>query len=222
VAQSFAATKEQHERKQEKGEYVKKRDEFVIGPKEKLIEAITSGKTKEALRGTTDLYESFRGMHDGFVNQISLLHAKLAEANGEEWLEGFTRNRLYQKWRSIFQTMKKMSPEQRVNMICDIHRPMYSEFHVEEDDEKFAVVVTACNNGGRLMRDGIAKQQNALTKKAYPWCFNRAGVPYYCIHAAIFNEIFKELGLTIEMQWGRQYDDQGKQIDEPCKYMIYK
>jgi hypothetical protein len=200
---------------------MKKRDNFTVGPKEKLIKAIKSGKTKEALSYVNELYEMFRGMHDGFVNTISLMHGKLAEAKGEEWLEKFTRDRL-SRWRSIFGNMKSMPPEERVKAICDIHRPMYTEFHVEEDDEKFVVVITGCNNGGRLMRDGIAKQQNALTKTAYPWCFNKAGIPYYCIHAAIFDEIFRELGLKIEVQWGRQYDDQGKQIDDPCKYLIYK
>lgn len=202
--------------------FMRRRDEFLIGPKEKVIEAIKSGKTEEALRCVNDLYEMFRGMHDAFVNAISLMYAKIAEANGEEWIEEFTRTRIFSVWRPIFQTMKNMSPEQRVNMICDIHRPMYSKFYVEEDDEKFVVVVTNCNNGGRLIRDGIAKQQNALTKKAYTWCFNKVGVPYYCIHAAIFNEIFNELGLNVEMEWGKQYDEQGKQIDEPCKYLIYK
>jgi hypothetical protein len=200
---------------------MRRRDDFIIGPKEKLIEAIQSGKTEEALRNTNDLYEMFRGMHDGFINTISLMHAKLAEAKGEEWLEKFTRDRML-RWRSIFQTMKNMTPEQRVSMICDIHRPMYSEFHVEEDEDKFVVVITGCNNGGRLIRDGIVKRQDALTKKAYPWCFNRVGVPYYCIHAAIFDEIFKELELNIELQWGRQYDDQGRPIDEACKYIIFK
>lgn len=201
---------------------MRRRDNFIIGPKEKLIEAIKSGKTEEALRQVNDLYEMFRRVHDSYVNAISLMHGKLAEAKGEEWLEGFTRDRIYLGWKPIFQTMKNMSPEQRVNMICDIHRSMYSEFHVEEDDEKFVVAVTGCNNGGRLIKDSIAKRQNALTKKAYTWCFNKVGVPYYCIHAAIFTEIFKELGLNIEVQWGKQYDDQGKQIDEPCKYVIYK
>jgi hypothetical protein len=200
---------------------MRRRDDFTIGPKEKLMDAIRSGKTEEALAYVNELYEMFRGMHDGFVNTISLMHGKLAEANGEAWLERFTRDRL-SRWRSIFGTMENMSPEERVSMICDIHRPMYSEFRVEEDDEKFVVVITGCNNGGRLIRDGIAKHQEALAKKAYPWCFNKEGVPYYCIHAAIFDEIFKELGLNIEVQWGKQYDDEGKQVDEPCKYVIYK
>jgi len=197
------------------------RDDFTIGPKEKLIEAIQSGKTQEALQYVNELYEMFRGMHDGFVNTISLLHGKLAEAKGEEWLENFTRERLT-RWRSTFEHWKTLPTEERVKAICDIHKPMYSEFHVEEDEEKFVVVITACNNGGRLMREGIAKKQNALTKKPYPWCFNKVGVPYYCIHAAIWNEMFKELGLNIAVEWGRQYDDQGKPIDDPCRYILYK
>lgn len=200
---------------------MKRREDFNIGPKEKLIEAIKTGETEKAIHYTNELYEMFRGMHDGFINTISLMHGKLAEAYGEEWLEGFTRKRMA-RWRSIFQTMKEMAPEQRVKRICEIHRPMYSKFHVEEEEEKFVVVITECNNGGRLIRDGIAKQQNALTLKAYPWCFNQVGVPYYCIHAAIFNEIFKELGLAIEIHWGRQYDEQGKSVDEPCRYIIFK
>jgi len=201
---------------------MRRRDNFIIGPKEKLIEAIKSGKTEKAFGYVNDLYEMFRGMHDGFINAISLMHGKLAEAKGEEWLEGFTRDRIYPRWRPIFQTMKDMTPEERVNLICDIHRPMYSEFHVEEDDEKFVVVVTGCNNGGRLIRDGIAKRQNALTRKPYAWCFNKVGVPYYCIHAAIFNEIFKEFDLKIEVQWSKQYDEQGKRTDESCKYIVFK
>ncbi len=68
----------------------------------------------------------------------------------------------------------------------------------------------------------MAKRQNAITKKAYPWSFNRIGFPYYCAHATFFNELWKDLGITAQLQWGRQYDDQGNKIDEPCKYIIYK
>ncbi|UCB49489.1 MAG: hypothetical protein JSW56_00870 [Deltaproteobacteria bacterium] len=68
----------------------------------------------------------------------------------------------------------------------------------------------------------MAKRQNPITKKAYPWSFNRIGFPYYCAHATFFNELWKDLGITAQLQWGRQYDDQGNKIDEPCKYIIYK
>jgi len=115
-----------------------------------------------------------------------------------------------------------MLVEQRVEAICNSMRAHYSEFHVEEDDEKFVVAIMGCGAGGRLIREGIAKQQNAITKKAYPWSFNRVGFPYYCVHAYFLNELFKELGIKIKIEYGRQYDDKGKKIDEPCKYIVYK
>ena len=33
------------------------------------------------------------------------------------------------------------------------------------DDEKFKVVLTGCNAGGRLLRDGISVRNNTVTKK---------------------------------------------------------
>jgi hypothetical protein len=115
-----------------------------------------------------------------------------------------------------------MSIDQRVEGICNSQRAHYSEFHVEEDGEKFVVLITGCNAGGRLIRDGIAKRQNAITKKAYPWSFNRVGFPYYCAHAYFLNELFRELGIKVKIEYGRQYDDQENKIDEPCKYIVYK
>jgi hypothetical protein len=201
---------------------VSRRDDFLIGPKEKAIEAIKSGKAEEALRYLNEAYDMFRDMHDGYVNGYSLMQGLLAEVHGEEWLEEFNRKRVFQTYEPSFRAMKNMSPEQRVDTLCGLERTMYTEFHVEEDKERFVLVITGCNNGGRLIRDGIAKQQNAVTKKAYPWSFDRVGFPYYCVHAYFFKELFKELGIRIEIQWGRQYDDQGKPVDEPCKYIIYK
>jgi hypothetical protein len=101
-------------------------------------------------------------------------------------------------------------------------RAHYSEFHAEEDDEKSVAAVTGCGAGGRLIKDGIAKRQGATTKKAYPWSFNRVGFPYYCSRGYFLNELWKELGLKAELQWGRQYDDKGNRIDEPCKYVVCK
>ena len=65
-------------------------------------------------------------------------------------------------------------------------------------------------------------QKEGITKKAWHWSFNREKFPYYCVHAFPLTNIFKEAGVPIEIQWGKQFDDEGKPIDEPCKYVIYK
>ena len=199
-----------------------RRDDFTIGPREKAIEAVKAGKTKEALGYLNDVYEQFHRLHDLYCNHISMLQGTLAEIQGDDWFETFDRSSVFEAFRPRFEGWKDMSVEERVEAVCNSHRAHYSEFHVEEDEEKFVVVITGCNAGGRIIRDGIAKRQNAVTKKAYPWSFNRVGFPYYCAHAYFFTELWKEIVIAAQLQWGCQYDGQGNKIDEPCKYLIYK
>jgi hypothetical protein len=199
-----------------------RRDDFLIGPKEKAVEAIKAGKTKEALGYLNEVYEQFHALHDAYTNDISLLEGTLAQAQGDKWYEAFERKKVIELLGPKYERYKGMSAEQKVAAICNSMRAHFSEFHVEEDDEKFVVAMTGCNAGGRLVRDGIAKRQGAITKKAYPWSFNRVGFPYYCAHAYFLNELFKELGIKVKIEYGSQYDDQGNKINEPCKYYVYK
>ncbi len=199
-----------------------RRDDFLIGPKEKAVQAIRAGKTEEALGYLNDVYEQFHALHDAYSNDISLLEGTLAQTQGNQWYEAFERKKVFGLLGPKYQRYKDMSVEQRVEAICNSMRAHYSEFNVEEDANKFVVVITGCGAGGRLLRDGISKQQDAITKKAYPWSFNRVGFPYYCAHAYFLNELFKELGIKIKIEYGVQYDDKGNRIDEPCKYIVYK
>ena len=198
------------------------REDFLIGPKEKAVEAIKAGRTEEALRYLDDVHEQFHKLHDAYCNHLSLLMGTLADLQGEEWYEAFDHKTITDLFTAKYSRWKDMSPEQIVEDICNSQRAHFSEFHVEEDDEKFVVAITGCGAGGRLVRDGIAKQQNAVTKKAHPWSFNRVGFPYYCTHGYVLNDLWKKLGLKAELQWGPQYDDQGNKVDKPCKYIVYK
>lgn len=199
-----------------------RRDDFLIGPKEKAVEAIRAGKTEEALAYLNEVYEQFHALHDAYTNDISLLEGTLAQAQGDQWYEAFERKKVIELLGPKYERYKGMSAEQKVAAICNSMRAHFSEFHVEEDDEKFVVAMTGCNAGGRLVRDGIAKRQGAITKKAYPWSFNRVGFPYYCAHAYFLNELFKERGIKVSIEYGRQYDEQGNKINEPCKYHVHK
>jgi hypothetical protein len=199
-----------------------RRDDLEISPRDRAIRAIKAGNTGEALKYLDEVNEQFHHLNDLFCNDVSRAFAMLAAAYGEEWLKDFIREDTLKGFTAAYASWKNMTPEQKVEGICTIHRSHYSEFHVEEDAEKFTVAITGCNAGGRLLRDGIAQREGAVTKKAYPWAFNTAGFPYYCIHASFINEVYASLKLKIEIKWGRQYDEQGNKIDDPCRYIIYK
>ncbi len=199
-----------------------RRDDFLIGPKEKAVEAIKAGKTEEALAYLNDVYEQFHALHDAYSSDISLLEGTLAKTLGDQEYAAFERKKIFELLGPKYERYKGMSAEQKVGAICNSMRAHFSEFHVEEDGEKFVVAMTGCGAGGRLVRDGVAKRQDAITKKAYPWSFDRVGFPYYCVHAYFLNELFKDMDIKIKIEYGRQYDDQGNKINEPCKYYVYK
>lgn len=198
------------------------RNDLLIGPKEKAVEAIRAGKTEEALRYFDQAYEQFRGIHDAYVEIVNDLMARLAEAKGADWYEAYERDRWAARMRARYPVWKDLPAEELVKAFVAMHRPHYSEFHVEEDDDKFVLKVTACNAGARLLKDGVAVRQNSVTKEAYPWSANQAGFPYYCSHYHFYNETMKELGLKAQIRWGRQYDEQGKPTGECCEYIAYK
>jgi hypothetical protein len=131
-----------------------RRDDFLIGPKEKAVEAIRAGKTEEALGYLNDVYEQFHALHDAYSNDISLLEGTLAQTQGNQWYETFERKKIFGLLGPKYQRYNDMSVEQRVEGICNSMQAHYSEFHVEEDVNKFVVVITGCGAGGRLIRDG--------------------------------------------------------------------
>ena len=195
------------------------------GPKEKAIDAIRGGKQDEAVSCVEQVHSSFKPLHDRYCDMVSLLLTYIGQKLGEEAVYEATCLFVHEIYPPVIGQLKGASHEQLVEAICRMHTTHYTEFHLIEDDEKTTVMITGCSSGGgRLLRDGqppLAKREG-VTRRAWPWSFNRIGFPYYCVHAYVFNDIFRELGLPMEVQWGRQYDDEGKPIDEPCKYLIFR
>jgi hypothetical protein len=94
-----------------------------------------------------------------------------------------------------------------------------SDIVIEEDDEKFTLVISRCGTGGRIQKEVWARK----TTKPYPWSFNQAGVNYYCSHCLINSNLYKEHGCDrIEVQWNKQVSEDGSAISNTCKYIVYK
>ena len=83
-----------------------------------------------------------------------------------------------------------------------------------------------CGSGGRMRRgDPVDNTPSRLgppynfgvTRKAYPWSWNRKNVPYYCIHCAI-NEI-------LPIEWGGYplwVTGYTEDASKPCYWHFYK
>ncbi|MFH1091482.1 MAG: hypothetical protein V1742_07920, partial [Pseudomonadota bacterium] len=84
---------------------MKRRDEFIIGPKEKAEEAIKNGQTEDALRYLNEVHEQFRRLHDGYAFTQDIFMGALAEIKGEEWLMELDRKRIYEGTYEGFKTL---------------------------------------------------------------------------------------------------------------------
>lgn len=200
---------------------MKRRDDLKRGPREKAIEAIEAGKKREAIRYIGELVEEFRPLHDRYGDWILSLLGFINERLGEGAVEEALRRTFMDVYRKRAFSMAKMGHEEKIKRYCQSLRSHFAEFYLEEDDEKTTIVIPYCGSGGRLEKEGKARGRR--TREAYPWSFNQKGVCYYCCHEAVFQSIYKEMGLEfIRYEYSSQFDDEGKATGDACRWMIYK
>jgi hypothetical protein len=197
---------------------------------DKTIEAIDEGNREQAKAYAQQLWDEGRPLHDLMGDMVALILTYVGETVGEDAVEDALRYTGERLWKPIVATMKAEGVEQLAQIFAAFLRAHGVDFHVEEDEEKFAFVAKYCTSGGRMMKEGKIDTSKrhpfnlGTTKKAYPWSFDQTGVPYYCCHCSLWMQIqSKEWGMDIiEHRFGRQFDDNGNPIDEPCKTFIYK
>jgi hypothetical protein len=203
----------------------KRRDDLLIGPREKAIEAVNAGNKEDAIKYINELNFAFQPTHDRFAEFIQALLVFVSEKLGEEAVnEALTAvyNNVYKKrvmanagWKP-----KETTVEELAGFWCRANRDHWNEFYVEEDDEKFTVVITHCGSGGKMHDARIPGE----TAKAYPWSYNQAGVNYFCCHEPVFEACAAAAGLPTEEQHEYQtiYNDEGKPVGHLCKRVAYK
>jgi hypothetical protein len=200
-----------------------RRDDLLIGPKEKALEAVKAGNIEDAILHIEELSTEFQPTHDRFAEFIQALLVFISEKLGEEAVnDALTAvyDNVYKKkilnggWKS-----HKLSAEQLVTFWCRAHRNHWSEFYVEEDPEKFTLVVTKCGSGGKMHDARIPGE----TSEPYPWSFDQAGVNYFCCHEPVFEAGAASAGLPTEQhEYDTLYDDEGNPTGHQCKWIAYK
>jgi len=197
----------------------------------RLARAIRRGEDGNALSLCDDLKEERILLHDFFADTCTALFTWVGRDMGEE--------RLYDMFVFIFEHSARRQIYNLLNM--DINRGLEAAllvragwvahscsgagehggaFRLEEDDEKFTFIMDPCGSGGRLWRKGRYEPPYdfAITSKAYPWAFNREGLPYYCVHCPFLNELLpiRYLGFPT---W--PVDPPAHAMDE-CRWYVYK
>lgn len=197
-----------------------RRDDLIMGPKEKAIEAVKAGDTEEALKQIEALHMQFKPLHDRYCEWINYLLTLISEKLGEdmvdEALQG-TFKAVYGKLFSEGAEMPKRTAEQMVSGMAQGHLVHHSDITVDEDDEKFVLTVKHCGSGSTVQK---AFTSQGRTKKAYPWSGDMKGMCYYCAHEPVWmGASFTEKEY---MTYANQFDEEGKPTGKCCAYVVYK
>lgn len=209
---------------------MKKREDFSSSTVDRTIEAITQNRKDEAKHLVREIWEETRPVHDQLSDLIGFLFTYVADKLGEDAVEDVLRYVGEAMWKPMLMALKDQDISAFANMVAFYLRTHGFIFSCYEDDEKYDFILHECPTGGRMMKEG--KNDNSdrhpysfgTAKKPRPWSFYKTGVSYYCCHCALWMDILpREWGWdVIESYFGKQFNNAGHPIDDPCKMIIYK
>lgn len=174
-------------------------------------DAIKSGKVNEALEFISYGCTENKAMHDSAVSFAEMALTQLARF-GEEELDKLFRDRYGPQVQAWISTTPGVM--ESLYRCVEYQRGHFGEFTVTEEPDRYVAKYDPCGSGGRLRRTrGVG-----TTKKAYPWSWSKAGVPYYCTHCCLMMEI-----IPIELRgYPIRINIPGDKPEDPCIHLFYK
>ena len=197
---------------------------------DRVVEATIAGEKEKAINLARQMTQEGDAMHDMLLDMLESSLTYIAEKLGEESVAEAWRYIAEDCWKPFFEQFKDMDYDQKVDTFASLHRAHGSDFSVEQDEEKTVFVIKSCGGGGKLRKEGKLDytdrhpMNGGTTKKPYWWSDDQSGVPYYCVHAPLWLDVLpKEWGCPIfECHYGKQFDDEGNPVDEPCREILYR
>ena len=142
-------------------------------------ESIKMGKIEEAL----ELFQYSKSeslLTDSLlVRMISIILEYLAENFGEEHVEQVFRRRTEVTLPGLLATAG--TAEDTLMRITELQRGHGAGLSITEEADRYVLRLDPCGSMGRIWKNA----EVGTTRKAYPWSWGRADVPYYCVHCCL-------------------------------------
>lgn len=193
------------------------------------IEAINRGDTNAAKEFLIHAKEESKIVHDMYVNWAWAFFTYIAKRYGEEKVEEAMRFVMESYFKPRYEKIMQADVKEQLDLCIEGMRGHFmgpgrmGEVEVKEDPEKYTLAYKPCGTGG-VARQRIAdgKESNpelfGSTQKPYPWSWGKTGVPYYCCHCAMVNEVIATEAFGHPMRITHWDSDPHK----PCIWTIYK
>ena len=186
--------------------------ELTIPTWDLISEAIKAGRTEEALELLEYVHYETRDNNDTYVSMAEMLINHIISLGDEEEAMKIWYQRAVPKIKSWLSTTTGV--EETLRRCVELQRGHHGDLTIVEEPDRYVVRYDPCGSMGRLRRI----RSVATTKKAYPWSWGKAGVPYYCCHCCIQWEI-----VAIELRgYPIRISTPGDKPEDPCVHLFYK
>ncbi len=200
-----------------------------------LKEAIQKGDLQSALALTEYLAVEGKALHDSYTDWVFADLDWISRNYGEEEVpkvlryakENQNRSAYWQGRTSLIDARDKVIAASEGQRSHRSGRKEQGDFNIWEETDRYVMEFDPCGSGGRMARGPLDRSGSRLeapfslgkTTKPYNWSWNKAGVPYYCIHCCLWSEIMaiEKNGYPLRVT-EFPADDYGK----PCKWYFYK
>jgi len=216
------------------GRNLRKEDwgELGISTWTKIKESLEAGRKQEALDLVDYLPDESKVVHDVNIDWIYHLLTYVANNLGEEKVYECLMETGMVLRKAGIEGAAKIPVEELVQINAEnmrAHRSGHGELGnitITEDADKYVMSFDPCGSGGRLRITGENGKPPLTgppfnfgrTKKAYPWSWGKANVPYYCCHCCVWSEILPIELIGYPLRVCLYNDDPEK----PCAWVLYK
>ncbi|MDD5398360.1 MAG: hypothetical protein PHU70_04685 [Dehalococcoidia bacterium] len=186
----------------------------------KLVQqAIDAGELEKAKKLNRRMYREFASQHDNYLNWVTSLLTFIQNRLGDEAVYESIYG-AFEALGALADAYRGQDPGKQAAMLAAGFRGHLTSAVVEEDDEKFTVMMAPCGSGGKIVaNNGYAPTGKfAKLKKPHKMTFGKADFPIYCAHCALQDIVpMEKTGYPI---WVMETPDKVGEV--PCKYYIYK
>ncbi len=200
---------------------------------DKLKEAIERGDREQALALADYLFLEGKGVHDGPGDVIYAMLDWIARNQGEEGIPEALRFARQILAHGQFALAANLTQADFLKLYAEYMRGHRSgpgelgDIEIWEEDDRWVLSFDPCGSGGRMARgpqDGSGSRTEppfnlGKTSSPQPWAWGKVGVPYYCAHCCVWNEI---MGIEANGYPSRITEYPADDPSKPCRWYFYK
>jgi len=167
------------------------------------------------------MYNEFSSMHDLYRDWLTDVLSFIGRRFGDEVLYDVMEETVHKGFSKLLaKRYSGKEPHRKLQILATGLRGHLQSLKIEEDREKYTIIVDPCPSGGFQIKAGFYDRSDGFLriKKAQPMTFNRPEFPVYCAHCCFQNMVIDEIsGEPLFIT------EPGKNIGwDPCRVYIYK